>query len=404
MKSLPQKLLTFILAALILTSVFSACNKSDEEETSTETETDPVIELPEDFDYASADISSLITLDRSEFESMTVTLSTAYVYTEEMLEQQLKDELFDNKTKTDGDTKVTDQPIKLGDSAFIYYTGYLDGVAFDGGSNAASATPHELSIGSGTFIPGFEEGLIGVIPENTSKDSPYDLHVTFPEEYSNSPDLAGKAVVFKVWVEYVIQYTIPEFNDEFVKETYKYDGSAEEYKAEIGKALKEELEEQARGKALTAAINMLIEAADIHEYPEVSVNYWYDMLIDQYEYYMALYGMYGYSFKSLDEFVPLYLGLSEDEDWKEVTRTYAKDTIANLLVHYAIADALGISVTDEEYAEGLRELAESYSSDSSTVTPEEIEEQYGKQAILQGLLIDKVEEYLSGVITIEYKD
>ncbi len=404
MKSLPKKLLTFILTALMLTSAFAACDKPDEEEATTEAETDPVIELPEDFDYASADISALITLDRAKYESMTVTLSTDYIYTETMLEQQLKDELFKHKKKTDGDKKVTDQAIKLGDSAFIYYTGYLDGEAFKGGSNAASATPQELSIGSGSFIPGFEEGLIGIIPENTSKDSPYDLHVTFPEEYPNSPDLAGKEVVFKVYVEYVIQYTIPEFNDEFVKETYKYEGSAEEYKAELEKEFKEELEEQAREEALVAAINMLIEAADIHEYPEASVTYWYDMYIDQYEYYMALYGMYGYSFKSLDEFVPLYLGLSEDEDWKEVTRTYAKDTIANLLVHYAIADVLDISVSDKEYQDELEELAESASTDKNEVTPDEIEEQYGKQAIRQSILIDKVEEYLRGVITIEYKD
>ncbi len=408
MKRSIKAYLALALVLLMSLSALTACNETDDitSEQTTVAQTDPITgsdELSADFDYENADISDLITLDKAEYDSMTVTLPTGYVYTDEILEEQLTKELFKRKTQTNGDTQVTDQPIKLGDSAFIYYTGYLDGVPFTGGSNAEDPSPSELSIGSGTFIPGFEEGLIGVIPSSTSKDSPYDLYVTFPEDY-HSAEMAGKSVVFKVWIEYVVQYTIPTLTDEYVRSEFEYEGSADEYKADLGKALKEKMEAQAREQALVGAINMLIEAADIHEYPESSVSYWYNMYISEFNYYMQYYNMYGYDFTSLDQFVPMYLGLGEGEDWQAVTASYAKETVANLLVHYAIADSLGISVTDEEYANELAAIAESYSTDEKTVTPEEIEEQYGKQAVRQSVLLEKVEEHLSSVITIEYKD
>ena len=220
MNSILKRIILIISASALLISMLAGC-RSVEDESESESESGTESETAErDFDYLSANISDYITLSPSEYANNTVTLGTQYVITDSDVDEYINAQLFENKTKTNGDEKVTDQPIKLGDSAFIFYTGYLDGEKFEGGSNADSDEPHELSIGSGSFIPGFEDGLIGVVPNQTSKDSPFDLHVTFPESY-HSPDLAGKSVVFKVWIEYTVQYTIPEFCDAFVKETQK---------------------------------------------------------------------------------------------------------------------------------------------------------------------------------------
>ena len=310
--------------------------------------------------------------------------------------------LFENKTKTNEDTKIVDQPIKLGDSAFIYYTGYLDGEPFQGGSNADDEKPLELSIGSGSFIPGFEDGLIGVIPNQTSKDSPFDLNVTFPENY-NSAELAGKAVVFKVWIEYTVQYTIPELTDDFVKETLKFDGTASDYKSHVKEQLQAELTAKAENEALNAVLNKLMENSEVIEYPKQSVDYYYESYIDYYEYYMQLYSMYGYKFDSLEEFLVTMVGLDKD-NWQEQVTDLAKNAVQNSLICYSIAKNQNITVTDEEFNAYVETLIKNNSSESKQYTADEIIEMYGRQQINETLLFDKVNEFLLDNCTIEYKD
>ncbi len=398
------KRLSAIILALLLFLSFSACvSPGDEEESSNETDETDAAEVLEDFDYESADLSLYITLPDSAYKNNTVTLPTSYIISDEDVDEAIADELFDNKVKTNGDTQITDQPIKLGDSAFIYYTGYLDGEAFSGGSNASSSSPSELSIGSGTFIPGFEEGLIGLVPNETSKDAPFDLHVTFPENYG-STELAGKAVIFKVWVEYIVQYTIPEFNDDFVGNVLEFEGSAEEYREQIKKELQDELTAEAESEALSALMSKLLSDAEIHEYPEQGVNYWFGVYEDQFEYYMQYYAMYGYSFDSLDDFVTAYLGLGEDEDWRDVVTESAQEMVASSLVYNIIAKQQSLTVTDAEFSDAATELAEYYSSNGQTYTAEEIIELVGAQQIRQSVLFEKVDALLLENCTIEYKD
>ncbi len=398
-----KRLLVLTLALALALAMLVSCDGGKEKETESTTE-GGAEEILVDFDYENADISQYLTLSESEYLNTTVTLSTKYIITDAQVDQYISDECFDNKIQTNGDTHVTDQAIKLGDSAFIYYTGYLNGVAFEGGSNADSKTPHELSIGSGSFIPGFEEGLIGVIPADTSKDAPYDLNVTFPENYQNNPDLAGKAVVFKVWIEYVIQYTVPALTDDYVKNTVKFNGTAEEYKAYVKKALQAESDSSAKTEALNAVTSALMEKAVVLKYPEESLDFWYEVYIDQFEYYMQMYSMYGMSFASFDEFVISYLGLNKGDDWQEVTRGYVKDTVKNMMIYYAIADQQNITVTNEEFIAEAKELAESYSNANKTYTADEIIEQMGESAIRQNILMEKIDTFLIEQCTIEYKD
>ena len=398
-----SKQICCLAAALcLLVSAFTACGQSENEngnESETESGTDAKLT---DFDYESADLSKYITLSESEYFNNKVTLGTDYIASDKMVDEYIADVLFENKTKTNEDTKIVDQPIKLGDSAFIYYTGYLDGETFQGGSNADDEKPHELSIGSGSFIPGFEDGLIGVIPNQTSKDSPFDLNVTFPESYG-SAELAGKAVVFKVWIEYTVQYTIPELTDDFVKETLEFDGTASDYKAHVKEQLQAELTAKAEDEALNAVMNKLIEKSEVVEYPKQSVDYYYESYIDYYEYYMQLYSMYGYQFDSLEEFLVTMVGLDKD-NWQEQVTDLAKNAVQTSLICYSIAKNQNITVTDEEFNAYVETLIGKNSSEAQQYTADEIIEMYGRQQINETLLFDKVNEFLLDNCTIEYKD
>ena len=396
-----KQICSLAAAICLLVSAFTACDNQTENESESETESGTDAKLT-DFAYESADLSKYITLSESEYFNNKVTLGTDYIVSDEMLDEHIADLLFENKTKTNGDTQIVDQPIKLGDSAFIYYTGYLNGKAFAGGSNADDKKPHELSIGSGSFIPGFEDGLIGVIPNQTSKDSPFDLNVTFPENY-NSAELAGKAVVFKVWIEYTVQYTIPELTDDFVKEALKFDGTASDYKAHVKEQLQAELTAKAEDEALNAVLNKLMENSEVIEYPKQSVDYYYESYIDYYEYYMQLYSMYGYKFDSLEEFLVAIVGLDKD-NWQEQVTDLAKNAVQTSLICYSIAKNQNITVTDEEFNAYVETLIKNNSSESKQYTADEIIEMYGRQQINETLLFDKVNEFLLDNCTIEYKD
>ncbi len=398
-----KRILLIALALILSMSALVACDTGGGE-TDTENGTEAETQAPklEDFDYTSANIADYVSVPKKEYENSKVTLGTQYIIKDTDVDKAIENELFDKKAKTNGDTQVTDQPIKLGDSAFIYYTGYLDGKAFDGGSNADEAKPYELSIGSGSFIPGFEEGLIGVVPNTTSKESPFDLNVTFPENYK-SAELAGKAVVFKVWVVYTIQYTIPTLTDDYVKDTLKFDGSAEDYKAYVKKTMQTEATASAESEALGAVMNLLVTKSEFKKLPEQSVNFWYQNYLSQIQQYVDMYKMYGMEV-TLDEMACQMLGLKAGSDWQTPLTNMANDVVKSILVYYGVAKNEGLTVTDAEYVARLKELADQYSNDQKTYTPEEIEKQIGKATLEQNLLMEKVDAFLLDHCTIEYKD
>ncbi len=327
-----------------------------------------------------------------------------------LVQQYIERKCFENRKPAGQGEIFTHRPINHGDSAYIYYTGYLDGVAFEGGSNADDKYSYELVIGSGSFIPGFEDALIGLIPSQTSKENPHKINLTFPEDYSHV-DLAGKDVVFHVWVEYTIQYSIPEFNDTYVHETLKFSGSTEEYREDVRTKLETASKDAAEEEAVSAIMSQLIEKATVIEYPEQSVEYWYYQYLDQFEYYMQYYSYYyGYTFNNLDEFVSLYMGLEEGADPGAAVVSLAKEVVRNNLIYYTIAKQEGLSISDEEYKEGLAALViyynDYYASSGSTVTytEESLVAELGEKQIRQNMLFDKVDDCLLENCTIEYKD
>lgn len=255
---------------------------------------------------------------------------------------------------------VTEGVIADGDKVNIDYVGKKDGVAFEGGT----ATGADLEIGSNSFIDGFEEGLIGVNIGDT-----VDLNLTFPEDYSNSPDLAGKAVVFTVTVNYV---TVPLKAEEYYKELdFK---SADEYNADVTKR---------------AIKNYLIEAAlknsEIQDYPEKDVDILYTSVKDIFV--TNIQNSYGIDFSE-------YLGYIQqtNEEFKASTiAEQIKPMMDAQMVVYAIFDKEGFELTDEKLSEMTEEIMSEY---DSSISEQNIKDYYGKYYFEYIYVNDTVADFL----------
>ena len=363
------------------------------------------------YDYMTNDMSAFVELNKSQIAAFEINVGKEYLVTDEIVEQQIKSLIYQYAVPTNGTEQVKDQPIQYGDKVYIYYRGEIDGKEFSGGSNMSNSTPYALGIGSGNFIPGFEEGLIGVVPNQTSKENPYPIHLTFPDGYSNA-ELAGKDVTFYVVVEYFVKYEIPELTDQFVEETlkYKHEGDelpdvegalVESYKASIKAKMEESARAAAEQQAYPMAMTQLMDKLTFTAYPEGEVEYFYDMYMEEIESYYAYYKtLYGYS--SLDEFAVDYMGLEKGADWKaELTKSCQKTVQQNMLVH-AIAEVEGIEqITDAEFKAELDYLVEYYKQ--YNYTAEYIREQMGDDAIKESALFGKVEKLIMERIILKYE-
>ncbi len=361
------------------------------------------------YDYFGNAMDAFVSLDKALYASFEINVGMDYVVTDEVVQDQLDSIRYQYATATNGTEQVTDQAIRFGDKAYIYYEGKIDDVAFSGGSNMSDSGPYGLGIGSGSFIPGFEEGLIGVVPAETSRDNPYPLHVTFPENYG-SADLAGKDAIFYVVVEYVVQYDVPELTDAFVKDTLKYTPEGEvsadegalaaDYIAYVRKSMEDSALESARSYAFNQAMGELCDKVTFKALPEGEVQRNYDSYIAQFEYYYSYYS-YMYGYQSLDEFAIDYMGLEKGADWKaELTETCELMVKDSILLH-AIAEAEGIEeITDEEFKAELDYLVEYYGGQYSA---EYIRENMGDDAIKDNALYTKVMDFILDRTTIKYE-
>lgn len=361
------------------------------------------------YDYFGNTMDAFATVDKALYASFEINVGKDYVVTDELVEEQIDSIRYQYATATNGTEKVTDQAIRFGDQAYIYYRGEVDGEEFQGGSNMSDSSPYKLGIGSGTFIPGFESGLIGVVPADTSKDNPYPVHVTFPENYG-STDLAGKDAIFYVVVEYVVQYDVPELTDAFVKDTLKYTPDhdipdyvgalADDYVAYVRKSMEESALNAARAEAYAQAMTRLREKITFKALPEGEVQRNYDGYIAQFEYYYSYYS-YMYGYQSLDEFAIDYMGLEKGADWKaELTKTCQTMVEDNVILH-AVAEAEGLEqITDEEFKAELDYLVEYY---GGQYTAEYIRENMGDDAIKENALYTKVQNFILDRTTIKYE-
>ena len=235
--------------------------------------------------------------------------------------------------------EVTDREAKLDDQANIDYQGLLDGVPFEGGT----AQGHELVLGSGAFIPGFEDQVVGMkIGEEK------DLNVTFPENY-HSEELAGKPVVFKVKLNSLREKEVPELDDEFVKDVSETANTVDEYKKEIREKLEKQAEERADAAFESEIIETISDNAKI-DIPKAMVEEQIDAMLRDMELRMMYQGL------RMQDFLK-YSGQTM-EQLRDTYRQQAEDRVKTQLTLEAITKAEGIEPTDEEIDKELSRFAE----------------------------------------------
>ena len=234
---------------------------------------------------------------------------------------------------------VTDRPAKLDDQVNIDYAGFDGDNQFEGGT----ATGHNLVLGSGSFIPGFEDQLVGA-----TAGQELDVNVTFPEEY-HAKELAGKPVVFKVKVNSIQEKEMPALDDDFVKEVSETANNVDEYKAEI----REKLEKQAEAKADNAFENEIIETVTKNaqvDIPAAMVEDQVDSMMRDMEMRLMYQGM------RLADFYK-YTGQTEEQA-RESAKPQAEERVKTQLVLEAIKNAEGITASEEDVDKEMAQYAE----------------------------------------------
>jgi trigger factor len=238
---------------------------------------------------------------------------------------------------------VEDRAIQNDDTAVIDFEGFLDGVAFEGGKGE----DYSLVIGSGHFIPGFEEQLVGV-----SAGADVDVNVTFPEDYQQK-ELAGKLANFKVKVKEIKVKEVPQIDDEFVKDVSEFD-TLEEYKADIRKKLTESAEHKAKHETEDEVIKKVVENAKI-DIPEVMVENRIDSIVRDFDYRLRYQGL------ELSKYLEI-MGRTMEE-FRSEFKERAADEVKTQLVLEKVKNTEEITATEEEINEELANLAKNYNQD-----------------------------------------
>lgn len=235
---------------------------------------------------------------------------------------------------------VEDRAVMDGDMTVVDFEGFVDGVAFEGGKGS----DYPLTIGSGAFIPGFEEQLVGA---ELGKE--VEVNVTFPEEY-HAKELAGKPAVFKCTVKEIKVKELPEADDDFAKDVSEFD-TLEEYKADLKKKLEERKAAEAKNKKEDAVIEKIIENASM-ELPDPMIELQAERLVDDFAQRLQMQGM------SMDQYMQ-FTG-STIEAMTEQMKPQATKRIQSRLVLEAVAAAENIEISEEEVEAEINRMAEAY--------------------------------------------
>ena len=235
---------------------------------------------------------------------------------------------------------VTDRPVQDGDEVILDFEGFVDGVAFEGGKGEN----YPLTIGSGSFIPGFEEQLVGAEAETEM-----EVKVTFPEDY-HAEDLKGKEAVFKCTVHEIKAKELPEIDDEFAAEVSEFD-TLEEYKADIKAKIKDQKASEGKRKQEDQAVDAAVKNAQ-YEIPQPMIETQVMQMADDFAQRIQSQGI------SLEQYFQ-FTGMTADKMMDEL-RPQAIKRIETRLVLEAIAKAENIEISDEKLDEELAKMAESY--------------------------------------------
>ena len=338
-------------------------------ETSSEaaSETAETEELGEEPEYKALDYVTL-----GQYKALEVTVCSLDV-TEDEIQQQF----YDDCSSHDKLLQVTEGEVAEGDVVNIDYVGSIDGVEFDGGTDKGV----DLTIGSGTFIPGFEDGLIGA-----AIGKEINVNVTFPENYGNT-DVAGKDAVFAVTVNFVKK--APEMTDDIVAEISDHK-TVDEYRKGVEEQLKADKEAQQNSDKINGILNQIYSASTINGYPEEVVNYrtaqmkaYYTQVAEQ-------------SDMTLADFLSNQLQMTEEQFDQQCPAVIKQSMIQELLLK-AVAESENMEISDEEYEAGIEKYIKSTGAESK----ETLLSQYTEAEIRRSLIMDKALDFLKENTTVK---
>ena len=270
-----------------------------------------------------------------EYKGLEVEVAPVEV-TEEEVAAELKREQENNSRTID----VDDRAVAEGDMVTLDFEGFVDGEAFEGGKG----TDYPLTIGSNSFIPGFEDQLVGA-----ELNTEVEVNVTFPENY-HANDLAGKPAVFKCTVKAIKVKELPELDDEFAKDVSEFD-TLDEYKADIEKNLRERKEGVAKREREDKAVDAVIANAQM-DIPEAMIQNQIQQLMNDFVQRMQAQGL------SIDQYYQ-FTGLDQAKI-QEQMRPQALKRIQSRLVLEKVAEVENIQISDEKFEEELKTMADMY--------------------------------------------
>ena len=289
-----------------------------------------------------ADVAVKPEVTLGEYKGVEVPKSEIAV-TDEEVDAEVKKEQ-DKNART---VAVEDRAAANGDITTIDFEGFVDGVAFDGGKG----TDYALTLGSGTFIPGFEDQLVGA---NTGDH--VEVKVTFPEEYQ-AKELAGKEAVFQCDVKKIETKEVPELDDEFAKDVSEFDTLAE-YKEDVKKKLTEKKEKEARTAKENAAVDKAIENAQM-DIPELMTKTECRQMMDDFSRRMQQQGL------SMEQYFQ-FTGQSMDKMMEDM-KPQALKRIQTRLVLEKVAEAENIRPSEEEITEEIQKMADAYKMEADKI-------------------------------------
>lgn len=290
----------------------------------------------------------------------------------EVTDAEIEAEINTERENSARTIPVTDRAVKDGDMTVIDFEGFVDGVAFAGGKGE----DYPLTIGSGAFIPGFEEALIGAeIGVET------DVNVTFPEDYQ-AEELAGKAAVFKCTVKEIKEKELPELDDEFASEVSEYD-TFEEYKASIVKRIADKKEADAKNAKEDAVIEAIISDATM-EIPDAMLETQQRQMVEDFAQRIQSQGL------SMEQYMQ-FTGVTP-QILVEQVKPQAMKRIQSRLVLEAVVAAESIVASEEDFEAEVTKMAEAYKMENDKV--KELLGENGKKQVMEDICISKAVEFV----------
>lgn len=276
------------------------------------------------------------------------------------------------RDKNSRTVEVTDREVRDGDSIVLDFEGFVDGTAFEGGKG----NDYSLTIGSHTFIPGFEEALIGAqIGVET------DVNVTFPEDYQ-AAELAGKAAVFKCTVKEIKEKELPALDDEFAAEVSEFDTLAE-YREDTKKKIGERKAEAAKSAKEEAVIDAIIEDAQM-EIPDAMLETQQRQMVEDFAQRLQMQGL------SMEQYMQ-FTGATPQMMLEQI-KPQALRRIQSRLVLEAVAAAEKMEATEEEFEAEVAKMAEGYKMEPDKV--KELLGEGGKKQVMEDICVNKAVEFV----------